>query len=61
MIDRFGDEYVLTCDLCGEEYPESFFDFYEAVEAKKEIGWKSRKIDGEWNDVCDECLEKEGW
>lgn len=51
MIDKFGDSFTLTCDICGEEADEDFFEFYDAVEYKKNNGWKSRKIDGEWNDV----------
>ena len=51
MISKFEGMYTLTCDICGDEYPETFFDFYDAVEAKKENGWKSRKTDGEWMDV----------
>lgn len=57
MIDRFENMYTLTCDICGEEYPETFFDFYDAVQAKKDNGWKSRKINGEWADICDECCQ----
>lgn len=57
MIDRFENMYTLTCDICGEEYPETFFDFYDAVQAKKDNGWKSRKINGEWADICDKCCQ----
>lgn len=35
MIDSFNGMYTLTCDICGEAYPETFFDFYDAVKAKK--------------------------
>ena len=56
-IDNFGGMYSLTCDNCGEELDEQFFDFYEAVEAKKENGWKSRKVNGNWEDWCDKCCE----
>ena len=59
MISKFEGMYTLTCDICGDEYPETFFDFYDAVEAKKENGWKSRKTDGEWVDVCSACLDEE--
>lgn len=59
MIDSFNGMYTLTCDICGEAYPETFFDFYDAVKAKKRAGWKSRKIEGEWEDVCNSCLEQE--
>jgi len=58
-IERFGDIYTPTCDLCGEELPGEF-DFYDAVEAKKTEGWKSRKINGEWQDICCECQRNGG-
>lgn len=58
MIDKFGDVFSLTCDICGEEAEEDFFEFYDAVEYKKDNGWRSRKIKGEWHDVCPECLNQ---
>ncbi len=58
MIDRIGGMYYLTCDVCGNEAEESFFEFYEAVEYKKANGWKSQRRDGQWEDVCPECQEK---
>lgn len=59
MIDKQHGEYTRSCDICGEVIPETFPDFYDAVQFKKDNGWKSRKINGEWHDVCPECL-KEG-
>lgn len=60
MISNFCGFYSITCDVCCREYYEQFFDFYEAIEAKKRAGWKSRKdADGNWIDVCDKCLNKE--
>lgn len=59
MISKFEGIYTLTCDICGDEYPETFFDFYDAVKTKRENGWKSRKSNGGWLDVCDACLEEE--
>ena len=57
MIDKSCGTYDLICDICGECAAESFDDFYDAVEAKKELGWISRKINGEWNDICPGCRE----
>jgi len=34
------------------------FDFYEAVSAKKREGWRSRKANGQWQDVCRNCQQK---
>ena len=54
-----GGEQIFTptCDLCGAEL-EDEYDFYDAVDAKKLAGWRSKKIDGEWQDFCPECREK---
>lgn len=56
MINKFGKIYTLSCDICQEEVNETFFDFYEAVNFKKDNGWKSKKDENnEWIDVCPEC------
>jgi len=59
MINKFGDIYILNCDICGEEALEIFDDFYDTVQYKKDNGWKSQKRNGEWEDVCPECQESE--
>lgn len=47
--------YTPVCDCCGSELP-SVQDFSEAVTAKKEAGWRSRKdTDGSWQDQCPDC------
>ena len=58
MIDKEHGEFILSCDYCGEEV-SGFDDFYDAVDYKKDNGWKSKKIKGEWNDVCPECQKGE--
>jgi Fe2+ or Zn2+ uptake regulation protein len=56
MIIKGVIGYDLICDICGHlEYGHEDFD--EAVECKKENGWKSEKYRGEWEDVCPECQE----
>ena len=60
MIDKFSGIYTLTCDICGEDAPETFDDFYDAVQYKKDNDWKSQKYKGEWEDVCPECQKMEG-
>ncbi len=56
MIERYKNKFILYCDVCGEEAEEEFYEFDEAVEYKKDNGWRSRKIKGEWADICPECL-----
>jgi len=58
MIEcKFNGLYTLTCDICGEKAIETFEEFHEAVQYKKDEGWKSQKYKGEWEDVCPECQE----
>ena len=58
-IENFCGTYTVVCDNCGEEIPDGFSGFDEAVEAKKDEGWKSRKVNGQWEDWCYDCLEDE--
>ena len=62
-IGKFNGIYTLTCDICGEDALESFFDFYDAVRYKKRNRWKSIKhktaTEDIWQDVCPECQEEQ--
>ena len=58
MIDQSYGSYTLVCDICEKEV-KPFDNFQEAVDYKKENGWKSQKHDGEWEDVCAKCCEAE--
>ena len=58
MIEKIHGVYFLICDICeDEEGAEEFPDFMEAVEYKKDDGWKSKREDGEWIDICPECQD----
>ena len=60
MIGKEAGKFYLVCDFCEEPYEGDFDEFYEAVEAKKELGWRSRKDPKSgWLDICPEC-QKEG-
>lgn len=59
MIESISGSYILICDICGEGACKDFDDFYEAVDYKKKEGWKGKKINGEWQDVCPDCQEEE--
>lgn len=48
--------YALVCDQCGDEAGH-FDDFYEAVEEKKNYGYRSVNINGEWLDICESCQD----
>jgi hypothetical protein len=57
--ERHGEgSIVCECDQCGEQELIDFDDgpdFRAAQEELKEMGWISRKIDGEWYDFCSEA------
>lgn len=57
MIDKGYGVFNLVCDNCSKVNDEEFSSFHDAVDAKKELGWKSQKVNGEWEDWCDECCE----
>ena len=52
---RMGGEIVFSCDECDAELETGEEDFIDAVRKKKEEGWKSRKDDTEWLDICPDC------
>ena len=53
-IERYGRQFTPVCDYCGERLPGSE-RFDDAVRAKQEAGWESRKVKGEWEDICTDC------
>lgn len=57
-IERFRDQFTPVCDLCEARLPGEF-SFHDAVQAKKDAGWISRKVNGEWEDVCPDCQREE--
>ncbi|NDL68586.1 hypothetical protein [Anaerotalea alkaliphila] len=60
MISKEYGNYTFICDICGAGSDEEFETFQDAVDAKGDIGWKSKRMSGEWADVCPECIELEG-
>lgn len=58
MIERFYNFYTPVCDYC-EKRLAGEMSFNDAVRAKREAGWESRKVEGEWRDVCSDCLFEE--
>ena len=54
MIERFGSDYELTCDICGHSVV-GFDDFEEAVDYKKDEGWISQNTSHGWEDICPDC------
>jgi len=54
MIDKEYGYYRITCDVCGS-YVTGFDTFDDALDHKKSRGWKSKKINSEWQDQCKRC------
>ena len=52
-IVQEGRIFILACDGCGER--EYFNSYMDAVEGRSELNWKARKVDGEWENYCEEC------
>jgi hypothetical protein len=60
MIEKFeeGFGYVIHCDVCEEElYDMDATDFQDMADYAKAHDWISRKVGGEWEDVCPICQE----
>lgn len=57
MIEKDGKNYILQCDVCSN-YIDDFFDFQEAVNYKKNNGWKNYRVEKMWADVCPNCVSK---
>ena len=55
--DGFG--FTVACDEPGcSNYEELDCEsFYEAVEEMRSLGWKAKKINGEWLHSCPACEE----
>ena len=56
---EYGYE-ILTCDICIEPVEHAFDTWDEAIDYKKEHGWKAKKDDNEWIDVCPDCQKIPG-
>lgn len=52
-----GRNYELTCDVCGMSADDTFDEFMDAVNAKKQLDWRSIKTGGGGQDVCPDCIE----
>ena len=55
MIDKIHGKFRLICEECGDMSLVEFDTFPDAVDGKKTLGWRSRKIMGAWKDICPDC------
>jgi hypothetical protein len=58
MIERHGNEYALTCDICECGAGKLFDGFGQAVQYKIDNGWLNLKKDDDWWEHCPSCYEK---
>ena len=59
MISKEYGKYTLICDICGTGTDEEFDSFQDAIDAREDLGWKSKRVEGEWLDICPDCIEKD--
>ena len=53
---REGRIIVFICDICGDDFDSGETEFHDAIQAKKDENWGSRKDEnGEWMDICSDC------
>jgi hypothetical protein len=57
MISKEYGKFTLICDICGAAAEEEYETFQDAVDAKKDNGWQSQRINGDRVDICPDCLE----
>jgi hypothetical protein len=48
----------LNCDFCGEESSTEWTIGEARREARKD-GWRRRKTEGKWLDICDACQDQQ--
>jgi len=57
MISKEYGKYTLICDICEAGTDDEFDSFQDAIDAREDIGWKSKRVKGEWVDICPDCIE----
>ena len=57
-IEREYGKLVPTCDVCYIQLDEED-TFDDAIASMKDHGWKSVRIDGEFEDHCSECCNND--
>ena len=57
MISKEYGKCILSCDICGERTGEEYESFQDALDAREDFGWKIKRVEGEWLDICPDCIE----
>jgi len=51
-------EITVVCDICRSNCDSTGWTNADARQQAHDDGWRRRKIDGEWLDVCPDCLNR---
>ncbi len=57
MIDKQYGKFVVMCDYCANAEIKEFEEFNDAVEFAEKNGWGRAHKDGEWINICPDCME----
>lgn len=57
MIERNEFGYTIDCDKCPNYHNHDSEFFQSAIDEIKELGWKIRKTNDEWEHICPVCAE----
>lgn len=49
----------LICDFCHEHHDNADLSVGLARVAARQDGWRKRKINGQWLDICDQCRDQQ--
>lgn len=49
----------LICDFCRSHHDGVDISVGLARVTAREDGWRKRKIDGQWLDICDKCRDQQ--
>ena len=56
MITKEYEVFGLECDKCGRYVP-AFNTLQDALDYAEEMGWSKEKVNGEWENYCEDCQE----
>lgn len=58
MIERRYHTFIASCDRCGKRLPGAD-SWTDALKATRNAGWESRLVEGDYIDICTDCLFEE--
>jgi len=55
MIHRNHGDISFECDFCEETFDTNQADWNTAWNMAKRDGWRSKKVDSQWEHFCPKC------